>query len=243
MGETMQRTAERVRMGGDDLRRTAAQPARPAPLPSAARLAADRHSRRVRRLKILLPATAVVFALGIGVAAWVQARLQGALDVKTVLFSKDGLTMVEPHLSGHAEGRAYDITAAKAVQSIRDPKIISLEGIDGRIEMADGTWTKIEARRGLYDGTHEHLTLEDQVITTTSTGWRATGEHADADLATGRLVADRRVRITGKTGWIEADTVVVGDGGHHMVFTGNVQMQFLPGDGTPAAPDSPPAAR
>ncbi len=231
---------ERGGVGGDDLRHDARARRRPAPLPSAARLAADRHSRRVRRLKILLPAAALAIAVGIAAVAWVQSRLQGTLDVKTVLFSKDGLTMVEPHLSGHAEGRAYDVSAQRAFQNIQNPKIISLEGIDGRIEMADGTWTKIESNNGVYDGTGERLTLDGMVTVTTSSGWRASSAHADADLVSGRITSDKRVEIVGKTGRIEADGIDVADGGHHIVFTGNVRMSFLPGDG--AAGRAPEAA-
>jgi lipopolysaccharide export system protein LptC len=230
------------RIGGDDLRHAAPTPrARPAPLPTAARLAADRHSRRVRRLKILLPVAAVTIVLGIVAVAWVKARLQGTLDVKNVLFSKDGLTMVEPHLSGNAKGRAYDVSAQRAFQNIQNPKIIGLEGIDGRIEMADGSWTKIESSRGRYDGTREWLTLDGSVRVTTSTGWRATSEHAEADLTNGHIFTGAEVLITGRTGRIEAGAVDVSDGGHHIRFTGNVRMHLLPGGGAgEGPPPSPP---
>lgn len=236
--------------GDDERRRAAARRAGPTPLPSAARLAADRHSRRVRRLKILLPTAAVLIAGGIALVVYVQSRLLGALDVKSVLFSKDGLTMVEPRLSGHAKGRAYDVSAAKAFQNIQDPKVISLEGIDGRIEMADGTWTKIESTRGIYDGTHDKLALDGAVVVTTSTGWRATTEHADTDLVSGRITSDRAVRIAGKTGWIESDGIDVSDGGHQILFSRNVRMMMQPADGaaapagapsTTSTPTAPPA--
>lgn len=228
---------------GDDLRHVPRR-ARPAPLPSAARLAADRHSRRVRLLKILLPAGAIGVALVIVGVTWVQSRLLGPLDVKTVLFSKDGLTMVEPHLSGHAKGRAYDVSAQRAFQNIQNPKIISLEGIDGRIEMADGSWTKIESTKGLYDGTRERLTLDGAVTVTTSTGWQAKSEHADVDLVNGHVASDRAIRIAGRTGWIEADGIDVADGGHQIRFIGNVRMLIQPGEADAAAPAgaTPPPA-
>lgn len=242
MSDVMDDAGGRGGIGDDDLRHAArSSRARPAPLPTAARLAADRHSRRVRRLKILLPVTAVVIVLVIVAVAWVQSRLQGRLDVKNVLFSKDGLTMVEPHLSGHAKGRAYDVSAQRAFQNIQNPKIIGLEGVDGRIEMADGNWTKIESAKGLYDGTRERLTLDGAVTVTTSSGWRATSEHADADLTNGHVSTDTRLRIAGRNGSIEADGIDVTDGGHRIRFSGNVRMQFLPGDGAgEGSPSSPP---
>jgi lipopolysaccharide export system protein LptC len=227
-------------VGGDDLRH-APRRARPVPLPSAARLAADRHSRRVRLLKIVLPSAAVAIALGIVGLTWVQSRLQGAIDVKTVLFSKDGLTMVEPHLSGHAEGRSYDVSAQRAVQSIENPKLIGLEGIDGRIEMADGSWAKIESAKGTYDGTREWLTLDGAVSVTTSTGWQAKSEHAEADLSNGRIVTDSAVRITGRNGMIDAVGLDVSEGGHRILFRSDVRMTFQPGGEPDAAAASPPA--
>lgn len=233
---------ERGGIGGDDLRHAAVSSrARPAPLPGAARAAADRHSRRVRRLKILLPSAAAAIVLGIVAVAWVQARLQGVLDVKNVLFSKDGLTMVEPHLSGRAEGRAYDVSAQRAFQNLQNPKIIGLEGIDGRIEMADGSWTKIESANGRYDGTREWLNLDGAVRVTASNGWNATSEHAEADLSNGHIFTRSAVRIVGRNGTIDAEAVDVSDGGHHIRFTGNVRMHFLPGEATgEGAPTSPP---
>lgn len=227
-----------VGVGGDDLRHAGLRTP-PSPLPNAARLAADRHSRRVRLLKIVLPTAAVAVALAIAGVAWVQSRLQGVLDVRSVLFSKDGLTMVEPHLSGHASGRSYDVSAQRAVQNIQNPKIIALEGVSGRIEMADGSWAKIESEKGVYDGTREWLTLDGTVTVTTSSGWHAVGPHAEADLKDGRIVSDKRVRISGRSGWIESDGLDIADGGRHLKFDGDVRMQFQPGD--PGTADGRPA--
>ncbi|MDK9695736.1 MAG: LPS export ABC transporter periplasmic protein LptC [Siculibacillus sp.] len=241
MGETVDGAIGRGGIGDDDLRHAArSRRARPAPLPTAARMAADRHSRRVRRLKILLPVAAMVIVLAIVAVAWVQSRLLGALDVKNVLFSKDGLTMVEPHLSGHAKGRAYDVSAQRAFQNLQNPKIIGLEGVDGRIEMADGNWTKIESAKGLYDGTRERLTLEGAVKVTTSNGWQATSERAEADLIDGHVSTTVPLRIAGRNGSIEADGIDVTDGGHRIRFSGNVRMRFLPGEGTDEASPPPP---
>jgi len=157
-----------------------------------------------------------------------------------VLFTNEGLTMVEPRLSGRAEGRTYDVAAAKAFQHIDNPKIIRLEGIDGRLEMEGGISTKIDAGEGLYDGTRETLALAGGVTVTTSNGWRATGEVADIDLVLGNIRATKGVRISGPSTTIESDTLDLTESGHHAVFTGNVHMTVQPGVADPAEAGSSP---
>ncbi len=197
----------------------------------AARAAADRHSRRVRTFKIALPVFGIGALVLIGVLTWVKMHFMTGIDVKKVLFSDKGLTMVEPRLSGRSEGRTYDVAAAKAFQKIEDPKVINLEGIDGRLEMADGVSARIEATKGLYDGTHENLTLEGSVKVTTSNGWTATSGSAAVDLTSGGIRAAESVRIVGPTATIESDTLDLSESGHRAVFTGSVRMTVIPGDG------------
>lgn len=205
-----------------------------------ARAAADRHSRRVRTFKIALPALGVVAVLLIGGYTWVKMHFMPGFDVRNVLFTNQGLTMVEPRLSGRAEGRTYDVAAAKAFQHIDNPKIIRLEGIDGRVEMEGGVISHIESREGLYDGTHETLALAGGVTVTTSNGWRATGEAADVDLTLGNIHATKGVRIFGPSTTIESDTLDLTESGHHAVFTGNVHMTVQPGVADPAEAGSSP---
>ncbi len=205
-----------------------------------ARAAADRHSRRVRTFKIVLPTLGLAAVVLIGGYAWVKMHFLPGFDVRNVLFTKEGLTMVEPRLSGRAEGRTYDVSAAKAFQNIENPKIIRLEGIDGRLEMAGGNSAKIDAANGLYDGTKETLRLDGSVTVATSSGWRASGEAADIDLTVGSIRAPKGVRISGPTATIESDTLDLTDSGHHAVFVGNVRMTIQPGAG---APDATPATR
>lgn len=202
----------------------------------AARAEADRHSRRVRTFKIALPVLGIGALVLIGVLTWVKMHFMTGIDVKKVLFSEKGLTMVEPRLSGRAEGRTYDVSAAKAFQKIEDPKVINLEGIDGRLEMADGVSARIEAGKGLYDGTHENLTLQGSVKVTTSNGWVATSGSAAIDLTTGGIRAAETVRIAGPTATIESDTLDLTESGHRAVFAGSVRMTVIPGDGGATEP-------
>lgn len=204
-----------------------------------ARAAADRHSRRVRTFKIALPALGIGAILLIGGYTWVKMHFLPGFDVRNVLFTNEGLTMVEPRLTGRTEGRTYDVAAVKAFQHIDNPKIIRLEGIDGQLEMEGGVTSKIESGEGLYDGTKETLALIGGVTVTTSNGWRANGETADVDLTLGNIRATKGVRIFGPSTTIESDTLDLTESGHHAVFTGNVHMTVQPGVADPAEAGSP----
>ncbi len=205
---------------------------------TALRAAADRHSRRVARLKIAIPLIGVVAVAAIAGVAVVKAKLAGRFGVSQVLFSKDGLTMVEPRLTGRSGDRRYDVTAVKAFQQVQDPKMIALEGVDGRLELTDGNWAKIESTAGNYNGNHEKLDLSGDVTVVTSTGWRATTLAARVDLVSGRIDAEGEVRITGRTAKIDADRLEATDEGRNLVFTGDVRMTVQPEAGPAASPDA-----
>lgn len=219
----------------------------PAPLPRsaaggtgasrrAAQAAARRHSRVVRSLKFVLPAVALLGAGLLGGQAFLY-RWAPNLELPTVLFSKDGLTMVEPHLTGRSRDRAYEVNAQRAVQALDDPKRVRLEKIDARIELADKQWAKVEARAGLYDGTREQLGLEQGLVVTTSNGYRAVTDGADFDLKSGRMVSRAPIRIVGPAADIEAGRLEITDNGRSFLFTGAVRMELRP-----AAASPPPAA-
>ncbi len=201
---------------------------------------ADRHSRRVRILKWLLPGLGLVALAVVGGLTWFKMHLTVGIDVRNVLFSKDGLTMVEPRLSGRAQGRTYDFAAARAFQSISDPKVVRMEVIDGRVDLSDGTSVKIDSNAGVYDGNRETLKLDDGVTLAASNGWRAKGKSADVDLVGGRIVARESVTITGPTAHLTADSLDLTDNGHHALFTGSVRMTVRPNaDAADTASSSP----
>ncbi len=204
--------------------------ARPAAVRPSAHAEADRHSRRVRVFKIVLPVFGIAALALVGGLTWFKMQMVSGVDMRNVLFSKDGLTMVEPRLSGRSQGRTYDVTAARAFQSIADPKVVRMEGIDGRLELADGTSVKIDSAEGTYDGNRETLHLQGGITLAASNGWRAEGPSADVDLVGGRITGGEGVRISGPTAHVEADTLDLTDNGHHALFQGHVRMTVLPAE-------------
>lgn len=206
---------------------------------SSTHAAADRHTRRVRILKIVLPTMGLAALALIAGLGWVKMRFAPGVDVKNVLFSKDGLTMVEPHLSGRTQGRTYDVSAARASQTVADPKVVRMEVIDGRVELDDGTSVKIVSAKGVYDGNRETLRLEGGITISDSKGWKAEGPTADVDLVGGRVAAREGIRITGPAAGLEADALDLTDNGHRALFTGNVRMTVRPGAPAQVAEPAP----
>src|SRR5690606_2085568 len=84
---------------------------------SASRLAAfgraERHSRRVRRLKVLLPALALAMMAGFAVYSFVATPGSAAIETKGPALAEGKLVMDSPKLEGFMkDGRAYSVSAA-----------------------------------------------------------------------------------------------------------------------------------
>ena len=188
-----------------------------------AKAAAVRHSRFVRLAKIGLPILGVLIASVVLGRYWLVTRFAG-LNLPTVLFSKNGLTMVEPRMTGRSRDRAYDIGATRATQDFSSPKVFNLEQLSGRVEMSDTSWAKIESRTGVYDGNTDGMTLKGAVMVTTSTGYVLRGEDADIELSKGNMKTDNPVHIVGPTGWLDAGAARVTDGGSTIQFSKGVHM-------------------
>jgi len=145
-----------------------------------------------------------------------------------VLFTKNGLTMVEPRLTGRSRDRAYDIGAAKATQDFLSPKVVQLEQLAGRVEMQDNGWAKIQSRSGVYDGNKDNLKLSGAVTVATSTGYQLNAEDADIELTKGNMITTNPVHIEGPTGSLDAGAAEVSDSGANITFSRGVHMTINP---------------
>ncbi|MDR3494929.1 MAG: LPS export ABC transporter periplasmic protein LptC [Ancalomicrobiaceae bacterium] len=190
-----------------------------------AKRAADRHSRLVRWMKIGLPIAGVIVA-GAVIVRMLAFSFLPRLDMPTVLFSKNGLTMVEPHLAGRSRDRAYDIVADRATQDFANPKDVHLEHLSGRIEMNDGNWAKVVAKTGQYDGNNDQLTLSESVEVTTSNGYLLKGTDASISLSKGDMSTDSPVHIVGPAGTIDSKGARVSDNGKQITFINGVHAEI-----------------
>ena len=202
--------------------------------------AARRHSRLVRWLRIVLPAVAVAGILLFWTSArFIPSDLAGLISSAGIDVQSNSVVMKTPHISGF-EGtrRAYDVTAARAIQSLNDPKVLTFEEINAHIGLENAGTATVDATTGIYNGNNNTLELKDGISIETTTGYAATIVQASIDLAKGNLQSSHPVEIRGKEGALRADSMEVLERGKHIIFRGNVSLVFTPPANMTKAPQT-----
>ena len=200
--------------------------------------AARRHTRLVRTLRVVLPALAVGGILVFWASAhFIPSDLAGLISKAGIDVKSNSVTMDAPHISGF-EGtkRAYEVKAARAIQSLDDPKVLTFQQINAHIGLDNSGTAMVDAGTGVYNGNKNTLELDKGISVRTTTGYAATAEKAEIDLAKGSLQTSRPVEISGQQGTLHADSMEVTDRGKHVVFRGHVSVTFIP----PAELATPP---
>ncbi|WP_018698733.1 LPS export ABC transporter periplasmic protein LptC [Amorphus coralli] len=189
-----------------------------------AREAARRHSRVVKTLRVLLPLGGVAIVVVIFGMAVVKSLLPvdviGNLDV-----TSEGLVMNDPNLAGRLnDGRAYNVSAGKAVQSFTDTSRITLTDMLATLIVSDAQTVEMRSKGGLLDTDDEWMNLTDGVVLTTTDGYRADLEDARLDFKAGTLASDAPIKIQSEKFDLTANALDVTDEGKVVRFVGNVNM-------------------
>lgn len=205
---------------------------------------ATRHSRWVRRLKILLPTLAAIGVLGfLAVVQFAPEPGDAVITLSGVNIEDESVTMEKPHISGF-EGtrRAYEVRASQAVQDLNNPNIVTMDNIRARLGLGDGETAQIRATKGIYDAASGKLVLEDGITLKTTNGYDATFERATVDIETGRMSSNRPLEIITEQGTVKANGMVLRQDGKHVRFRNGVSVVFTPpADSTDmATPDTAP---
>lgn len=188
---------------------------------------AVRHTRRVKRMRVALPLVSAIIALGLVVAA-VLPKLLPISALAGLSLTADGLVMNAPRLSGHlGEGRRYEVSAGRAVQSLFTPSRLSLDDLRAELDVESGA-VVIGATAATYDTGTEVLDLSDGISLETSDGNTARLDAATVRLKEGRLEGDGAVSITSPRGTIRAGAIDIVDGGAIIRFTGGVRITIAP---------------
>lgn len=187
-----------------------------------ARSSARRHTRLVKTLRVLLPLSGVAIVIVLFGSALLKSLVPlnsiGNIDV-----TSEGLVMNDPNLAGRLnDGRAYKVSAAKAVQSFSDTSRISLTDLLATLNLGDDQTVEVNSRSGVFDTDEEWMTLSDGIVLTTTDGYRVDLSTARIDFKNSSMVSDNKVKIVSKTFDLTADAVKILDEGKVVRFVGNV---------------------
>lgn len=190
---------------------------------------AQRHSRRVKFLKLALPlggAAAIVLMI---VAFVVTQFALPKVQIETARIEDGKLVMANPRLAGSDNNdRPYSLTAERAIQDAAQPTRITLEQISATLPVDGTNAAAITAGLGVYDADAKTLTLSGKVAVDMKDGTTIRLEDASIDIEKGRLTTDSPVAIDAGRAKVTADSLVVEDRGKSIVFERRVRMTLMP---------------
>lgn len=190
---------------------------------------AQRHSRRVRALKFVLPLTAGVAALAFPVYSYLVTPPSVAVQADETAFSDGKLVMSNPKLAGYTkENMPYSMNAARAVQDAANENVIGLEGINAKLPIDAATSATVKAANGTYDRTANTLELSKDIVVTTSDGMTMKLQSVFLDMGKGTMKTGDPVDIMRQGSHIRSDTMLASDGGKTLVFEKRVRVDIDP---------------
>jgi lipopolysaccharide export system protein LptC len=194
--------------------------------------AAVRHSRHVRILRAAIPLTVVAVVVGGAAFAFLFKPLRVLsgmpVDVRSMVVSGTKIMMHQPLLAGVTrDNRHYNMVAQAAAQDLTKPDMLELQGIHATMEMRDKVTFETTAKDGLYNTKTEQLTLNHNIVVTSSSGYQAYLNEAVVDVRASRIVSDKPVEVKTATWTINANRMEVAESGDLMRFERGVFVTLL----------------
>lgn len=170
---------------------------------------AVRHSRLVRLLRVGLPVATLVGCVLLALVSWfnpLRMLTNLPISIDDVVVSGTKIKMENPKLSGFTrDKRRYDVTAGAAAQDLTRPGVIELNDISALLEMQEKTTLKLLALNGLFDTKKEQLTLERNIVVTSSNGYEGYLEEAVIDTKNGNVISEKPVQLKMLNGTIKGN--------------------------------------
>jgi lipopolysaccharide export system protein LptC len=187
---------------------------------------AMRHSRRVRVLRLTIPLAILgAIACGLVAAQFNPLRMLTALpvDFSSLVVSGTKITMQAPRIAGFTkDSRPYELTAHAAAQDVTNPNTIELQGLHGKTEMPDKAVFEMTADGGVYDAKAELLTLRQNIVLKSTSGFEVYLSEAVVDVHSSNVVSEKPVQVRMQQGTINANRMEVTDSGDVIRFGGGV---------------------
>jgi lipopolysaccharide export system protein LptC len=210
---------------------------------------AARHSRMVRVLRVMVPATVILLLAGL-VTVQLYNPFRNILpklpiDIGNLVVSGTKVTMESPHLAGFStDQRPYEVWAKAAIQDLTDPDHLELTKPRAKVLMEDRSTVTMDARTGYFDSKQQLLDLRKDIFLQSSTGYEARMSQAYVDINNGTVMSDEHVDVKLLNGTLTADKLRILNSGELVRFEGNVVMNLdkLGDDNASGQPASAPVA-
>ena len=193
-------------------------------------IAARRHSRLVRALRITVPVVVVLALIAVVLATYLNPLRMLAklpINIDNLVVSGTKVTMEQPRLSGFtSDARAYELTADTAAQDMTKPDIVELRNIRAKVEMQDKSTMEMTAVTGIYDAKGETLRLDRQILLNSSTGFQGRLSEAMVDIRNGDVVSDKPVEVKMLQGTLNANRLTIVNSGEVLRFHGGIVMDM-----------------
>ena len=196
--------------------------------------AAVRHSRHIRFLRLAIP---VCIAIGLVGTIAVSLLLRGPLgalaklpvDIGSLVVSGTKIMMQAPKVAGFTkDNRRYNMTANAAGQDLTKPDLVELHGIHATMEMKDNAVFDTTAKDGIYNSKTDQLTLTDDIVVTSTSGYRVLMSEAVVEIKSSKVVSDKPVEVSTSRWTIKANRMEVLDSGDVMRFERGVDVLMMP---------------
>jgi lipopolysaccharide export system protein LptC len=214
----------------------------------AFRLAA-RHSRRVRRLRVAIPATIMFILTATILVSWLdplKVLVRFPIDSGKIVISGTKITMEAPKLSGYTKDqRWYEMNAKAAAQDVTKPDLVELVEVRAKIETADKSTIFLSSKDGLYNRKTSFLNLDHNVIVRSTSGFEMHLDEAVIDTANGEVVSNKPVSAFTEDSTLNSDRLEIHKSGEIVHFIDNVVMNIdsVGKQRQPASAPQPTAAK
>lgn len=168
----------------------------------------------VKRLRIWLPAIAVVVV----VSLLIWPTLLPDFQLKDITKNVPDLVIDNLHYSGvDNKNQPYSLVAAQATKPSSLQGIYDLVKPEGDITLKNGRWLDSKANYGRYDEAHKKLWLGGNVQIFRDDGYQMTTNEAQVNLNTNEAWGDKDVLIQGAMGTIRGTGFRFMNGGHIII--------------------------
>ncbi|MGI9449124.1 MAG: LPS export ABC transporter periplasmic protein LptC [Geminicoccaceae bacterium] len=191
-----------------------------------------RHSRRVDRLRFILPVTALIMLIMILAWPWLNGGYHGFIMPvfnRVAGLDADRMRMHNPRYVGRTkEHEPYEVSATSAFLDPKNQHRIHLDELTAVVERNAAEDVHMRANEGLYYRDRGVLDLKGDLELRVGERYIFNTSEASVKFDVGEVVGPMPVTGEGPIGTLAADRFNVTGHGKHLRFDGHVQVVYQP---------------